>query len=1024
VLFADVVASTELAEGLDPEDWAAIMNQAFEVLSRATTRYEGTVARLTGDGILAFFGAPTAHEDDPERAVRAALDMLSDLTVLNDRVGGMLPRPLEIRVGIDTGLVVVGDMGSAFRSEYTAMGDAPNVASRMQALAEPGTIVVTGATYARVAHLIEARDLGLVQVKGKREPVRALAVGGIRSAPGRARGIAGLHSPMVGRNDELERLYQTFDTARSGRGRVAMVIGEPGIGKTRLVEELRARVEREAQVAWIEARCVTYGRNMPYHLLLELVRALAFGHGSARVSEAGLRSWSEGLLGDAAGEVWPYLAHLLGLPVTDSRLTDRDPEALHGHYIDALGRVLRAVATTPLVVVAEDLHWADPSSARALVQLVPVVASAPVLLVCTSRDERDTPGWEFRSEAERRLGGALVELVLAPLSSEASSLVVGHLLEIESLPVSVRELILAKAEGNPFFVEEVVRMLIDRGVIVREGTRWIAGSGISEIEIPTTLHALLSSRLDRLGASAKDTLQVAAVVGRRFAPELVEDVQVRAGTAHGDSLMELEAPGLVVPVRVGAGIEYAFRHALVHDTAYASLLRHERQRLHGLVGAALEERSLDPDGADAAELARHFEEAEDLRAGARYLIAAGAYALQRSAPREAHGLFERALTLLDRAASEPWAARPRVEATLGRVSAGYTFIPYDQARGALEAILPLAEELADEQLIARSVLWLVRLRVEQGDVGDESFAHRLEQVTSLAERLEDVRLVATLHAVLGLVDESSRFRSAAHHFQLAAQLFEAQENLREAAYNCVLAAAAYAHLGEFGRADDLAARAERLATGVDDANLRLDIDIIRGMVEQERGDVERAMALTERGVSLALEVGNTRCLAVGSFYLGAQRLLVGDTSGAISALEQSEGAATFCSMVDVANMSQLWLATARAALGTAHDRASIDIGLERARALGDRLGEAQAHRHRARAATASERPDLAALREDFEAALRIFEELEARPALARTLHEYGRALADIGAPDAGDTIARAEALSAQLGLVQTGSAAT
>jgi tetratricopeptide (TPR) repeat protein len=284
--------------------------------------------------------------------------------------------------------------------------------------------------------------------------------------------------------------------------------------------------------------------------------------------------------------------------------------------------------------------------------------------------------------------------------------------------------------------------------------------------------------------------------------------------------------------------------------------------------------------------------------------------------------------------------------------------------------------------------------------------------------------VATLHAVLGLVDESSRFRSAAHHFQLAAQLFEAQENLREAAYNCVLAAAAYAHLGEFGRADDLAARAERLATGVDDANLRLDIDIIRGMVEQERGDVERAMALTERGVSLALEVGNTRCLAVGSFYLGAQRLLVGDTSGAISALEQSEGAATFCSMVDVANMSQLWLATARAALGTAHDRASIDIGLERARALGDRLGEAQAHRHRARAATASERPDLAALREDFEAALRIFEELEARPALARTLHEYGRALADIGAPDAGDTIARAEALSAQLGLVQTGSAAT
>src|SRR2546427_11491928 len=309
VLFADIAGSTAIAERMDPEDWTAIVSQAFARMNATVTRYNGTIARLMGDGVLAFFGAPVAHEDDPLRAVRCGLDMARAV----DDLGTELKVDLKIRVGINTGPVVVGMVGTQAASEYTAMGDAVNVASRMQALARPGTVLVSGATHRFVAALVESVDVGPLDLKGKANAVQAYEVTGLKEGA-TGRGLTGIHAPMIGRDAQLARLRELFGIARAGQGRVAAILGEPGIGKSRLLSEFRAEVERgDGSARWIEGRCLSYGQTLPYHLVLDVVRSVIGVSGSAsepEVREALERVLRE-LLGDSWAEPYAYLGHLL-----------------------------------------------------------------------------------------------------------------------------------------------------------------------------------------------------------------------------------------------------------------------------------------------------------------------------------------------------------------------------------------------------------------------------------------------------------------------------------------------------------------------------------------------------------------------------------------------------------------------------------------------------------------------------------------------------------------------------------------
>lgn len=528
VLFADIAGSTAIAERMDPEDWTTVVGQAFARINATVERYDGTIARLMGDGVLAFFGAPVAHEDDPERAVRCGLDMVRAIAELGAAHRAKNGADLQVRVGINTGPVVVGVVGTDAAHEYTAMGDAVNVAARMQSLAPPGGVLVTEATHRFIAPLVDIRDVGLLELKGKADAVHAFEV--IRLKPGATspRGLAGIRSPMIGRDDQLARLSALFSVARARQGRIVSVLGEPGIGKSRLLAEFRAAVTAMDPAArWVEGRCLSYGQTLPYHLVLDLVRSM-FGV-SASADEPETRAVLGRALRDLLGESWAepysYLGHLLSIqlePEMQARISALQGETIK-RYVSSLATAIRAQsARAPMVLVCEDLHWADPASVDTLLALAPLMSDLPVVCIATSRVERGAEGWRLITGARDLFGDALAEIRLDPLSSEDSRTLVANLLQIESLPVATRDLILTKAEGNPFFVEEVIRMLVDRGMIVRQDDRWIATPSVAQVEIPDTLQGLLLARIDRLPPESRRTLRVASVIGRQFGVTLLE----------------------------------------------------------------------------------------------------------------------------------------------------------------------------------------------------------------------------------------------------------------------------------------------------------------------------------------------------------------------------------------------------------------------------------------------------------------------------------------------------------------------
>lgn len=538
-LFADIVGSTEWAEAMDPEDWRVIVSGAHARVSDAVYRYEGTIAQLLGDGVLAFFGAPLAHEDDAERAVCAALDILTAIR----QYAGQLPNGgraggLQMRVGLNTGLVVVGNIGTRTHMEYLAVGDTVNLAARMQSAAEPDTVLISENTMRHVPGLFDVADLGRISVKGRAEAVQVYRVLAKRQGAIRARGIPGLTSPMVGRQAEFAALMQIIrDLRQRGTsGALVSVIGEAGLGKSRLVAEWRKAVRMDEQpgqtpLGWFEGRCLAFGSAVAYHLVTDLLRALLGVPPGATSDEiaAALRRASADLAQTTpqVRDGQPFLAHLLGLPLDGeqaARVRYLNAAAIQAQYAAALRAYLRALTRRgPLVIVAEDIHWADASSVDLLRQLLDLTGEAPLVFVLVTRADPESAGWRLVM-AGRDLRAPATELHLAPLAEGDSQQLVSYLLDVAALPEGVRQLILHRAEGNPFYVEEVIRMLIERGGLQRQDNAWVVMRDLQEIHIPDTLQGVIMARIDRLPEDVKRTLQVAAVIGRRFQVDVLARV--------------------------------------------------------------------------------------------------------------------------------------------------------------------------------------------------------------------------------------------------------------------------------------------------------------------------------------------------------------------------------------------------------------------------------------------------------------------------------------------------------------------
>ncbi len=652
MLFCDVKGSTAAAGQLDPEEWADIINGTFEHLIKPVYQYEGTVARLMGDGILAFFGAPIAHEDDPQRAILAGLDILDGIQVYREQVKRQWEFDLDVRVGINTGLVVVGAVGSDLRMEYTALGDAINLAARMEQTAQPGTVQIAEPTYKLVAPLFEVENLGGIRVKGKDEPVQSYRVLGLKSEPGQLRGIEGLESPMIGRDAELHALRGAIIELRRGRGQIISVIGEAGLGKSRLIAELRKMPspvsKADVKLRWEEGRSLSYETTTPYapfiHLLTNCFE-LEDDQSDEDKCERIITRVTE-VMPDRVGDIAPFLASLLAITLTGEalqRVKYLEPPQLRSRVFKTVSDFLAAMATKqPVVLVFDDVHWIDPTSLELLEQLLPLTERVMLMLIVLFRPRRQEPSWHFHEVAEREFSHRYTTIHLNPLSDDDSRELVANLLHVDDLPIEVRNLILAKSEGNPFYVEEVVRSLLDDGLVVRKHGHWQATRQIKDISMPDTLSAVITSRLDKLDENSKRAVQTAAVIGRQFQLDILQDIYQQHG--HLDqSLTDLQRRELIreksrVPKRV-----YIFKHALTQETAYNSLLLKKRSQLHARVGEILEKR--DPERVN--DIARHFLAARQNRRALPYLVEAGEHAARAYSTSEAIGYFEQALKILE-----------------------------------------------------------------------------------------------------------------------------------------------------------------------------------------------------------------------------------------------------------------------------------------------------------------------------------------------------------------------------------------
>lgn len=617
MLFCDVKGSTAAAEHMDPEEWGEVINGAFEFMIKPIYRYEGIVARMMGDGILAFFGAPIAHEDDPQRAVLAGLDIVEGLNPYREKIKEKYHIDIGVRVGVNTGLVVVGAVGSNLRMEYTALGDAINLAARMEQTAQVGTIRVAHDTYKLIKSLFEFESLGGIEVKGKTEPVPVYRVLSRNSHVDRMRGIEGLHADMVGRESELEIFHEVITNLRQGVGRVVCVLGEAGMGKSRLVSEVHeVYPDLLGEVGnWYETNTLSYETNQAYGVFQRLIRRMAEINRDdpPDVIRDRLVAVIESLPQERREDASQVLKALFGVAEAELEFP-LEGETFKRYLFEAIQDWwLTRFSSQPTVLVFDDMHWSDAASVELFLKLLPLTGEIPLVLLVAMREERGAPAWEIKATADELYHHRFTEISLPPLSMEESDELVNRLLNNPDLPETMRASILEKAAGNPFFIEEVVRSLIEGGAVVAEeiptdgGVQriWRATSEGAEVSIPDNLRSLLSARLDRLEETTRATLQVASVIGRNFYHRVLQAVD----DANADLDQNVRALLRMEMIRESARvpeIEYAFRNPLTQEAVYKTILLKRRREFHRRVGEAME--SIYPDRLEAQYglLAHHF----------------------------------------------------------------------------------------------------------------------------------------------------------------------------------------------------------------------------------------------------------------------------------------------------------------------------------------------------------------------------------------------------------------------------------
>jgi class 3 adenylate cyclase/predicted ATPase len=678
VILADVRRSTDLMERMGSEAWVSMMNRAFHLLESEIYRYGGVVDQFRGDGLVAFFGTTTAHEDDPERAVLAALAMQAAIAGYASDLAKREGIELRLRVGVNTGEVIVAKIGDRARhSEDTAMGEAITLSARMEQAAEPGTVLVSENTYQLIESQFDWEPLGKIEVKGIARPVAVYRPLGPRPVALRSLRLEtlGLSPVLVGRDPELDAILEGVQELRQGRGSIIFLTGEEGMGKSYLASQARQQVLRDDAllvgtedegrvspgVAWLHGHCRSYEQSWPYSMWIGLLEhSLGVKDVPRQEAAERLRSECERLWGGAAQKHYPYLAALLSLPLESplaGQVAQQDAEVVRQRSFLAVRSWVEATAGQgPLVLAFDDVYWSDSTSLQLLEHCLPVCDHRPVLFLIMFRARRDSAIWAFQQRAEQQYPHRLTTLVLEPLSPSQSAQMIDELVGLGALPAEARDQIVARAEGNPYYIEEIIRSLVRGGVLIQaEGTsRWCLARDIEEVDLPDTLRSLLSARIDSLPAAERHTLQVAALIGNVFWRNVLEQL-VGSEVDLGACLTGLQRARLVRERGQVAdlGMEYVFRSGLLRELASDSLLTRQRvayaqkaaDHMARLFGRKILARYYDV-------VAQLYHTAGERRRELFYTLSAAEYAEGIYANEEALALYRRALELLGQLAAE------------------------------------------------------------------------------------------------------------------------------------------------------------------------------------------------------------------------------------------------------------------------------------------------------------------------------------------------------------------------------------
>jgi len=888
VMFCDMEGFTSITERLGPEEAYSVMDQVYEILIHKVHDYEGTVNEMTGDGIMALFGAPIALEDAPQRAIRSAHAIHREMVRFTEKMNQERPGsyPLRMRIGIHTGPVVVGTLGNNLRVEFKAVGDTVNLASRMEGLAESGTTYVTRETFELTEGLFRFEALGEKEVKGKEEPVkiyRVIAPSTLRTRfdVNAERGL----TPFVGREREFELLLDGFERAKDGRGQAFSVMAEAGIGKSRLLYEFRKAIANE-EVTFLEGKCLSYSKSVAYHPIIDVLKSnfdVREEDEDSEITEK-LKRGLKILEADEASTL-PYLLELFSVKDSVIDKIPMSPEEKKAGIIETVkGITVRGSEIRPLIIAIEDLHWVDKSSEDYLKNLLDNISGARVFLIFTYRPEF-VHSWGGRSYHN--------QVNLNRLSNRETLLMASHLLGTDDLDRQFEDLILEKTEGVPFFIEEFIKSLKDLKVIERETNRYLLAKDIQNLAIPGTIQDMIMARVDSLPESAKELLQTGSVIEREFGYELIKMVSGLPEKELLSHLSVLKDSELLYERGIFPQSNYIFKHALTREVVYNSLLLKRRTKIHEAIGNIIEGLYKDRIEEYYEMLAHHFFRGESWQRAHQYSHQAGLKALSFSAYEEAQSYFETAVEALKKLPRTSVRIAQEIDIRFSMRSALFPLGRHDTWADHVRTAKSLAKEIEDKARLANCYNYLsthLWIRSQHKE------AIRLcEEALRLAESAGDfsVHISTMLHLGVPLSYTGQYDRQVRLHREVARRLSGAAAFERHglAGIPSVHARAflcwGLTELGEFKEGEEWGQEGIEIAEQAKNVFATTWVYACLGLSYLRQGKLDQAIKILKHALSLCRNADVLAFFSFAAASLGHAYLLLGHPDDALPVLEEA-----------------------------------------------------------------------------------------------------------------------------------------